>query len=594
MNPLFSILLIAPTASQEALALAARSVVQQTCEQWELIIATSHVQQAVITDWLNSEKDDRIRCVSLPGAPDFTTLANHAAEHAQAPLLGLLFAGDELSVDALSTVQHWLIQRGDADVVYSDEKIIDSKGYITHCFKPDYSPEFLGSMNYISHFLLFKKALFEKVGGLHPGFDGAETYDLTLRLTEQAQRVLHIPRVLYSWREQPHWLQSHSVQNTVSNSGIRALQAHYQRLAIPAQVHPGFTPYCFDSHIQVQGNPKVSIIIPFKDKPELLDQCINSIIQFSGYANWEVIGLSNNSTQPETHQAMARWQQTDSRVRFVEHNQPFNYSQLQNLGAELATGDYLLLLNNDIQFYTPNTLYMLLSYAQLPQVGAVGAKLLFPDNRIQHCGITLGIGGLAANCFCGLTNTVSVPLHRNQVPSNFIAVTGAMLMIEKRKYWAINGFDEQLVVEYNDVDFGVRLHQAGYRNVVLPQCVAYHHESATRGNPTSEQNIRNHNNDVARFIAKYASLLKGVDPFYNENFSKRTPFAPQSDAEMTFDPISMHHAFYNSSFDPWEGSQHRKKILSTKLPFKSKLSIFRIKDFASLKKTLHITIDSRS
>ena len=415
-----------------------------------------------------------------------------------------------------------------ADLIYSDEAVVsqDLKQLVEFHFKGGYGPDTLRGCNIITHLCAFSRPLLEAAGGAeNPQYDGAQDYDLILRLSEKAQRIEHIPRVLYFWR-------SHSgstaggmgAKPKAEAAGAAALNAHLQRVglsgtATPQQDHPG----SYRVQYNITDQPLVSVLIPSCDHTEDLDRCLASLYQQAGWDNLEVLVLDNNSTQPQTpayyQQAADRW----PGLQILHYEGSFNYSAINNWGAKHARGQHLLLLNNDVEILSPGFVSEMLSYSQRADVGAVGALLYYPDDTIQHAGLIVGLGGTAGVSHKGHPRGNGGDLFRLCTTQNVSAVTGAALMVKTSLYQQLSGLDEEnFGVAFNDVDFCLRLREQGLWNVFTPFATAYHFESKSRGYDTSGPNKQRFEKESAAFKGRWAGILRHGDPFYNPHFTLTT------------------------------------------------------------------------
>ena len=392
-------------------------------------------------------------------------------------------------------------------------------------FKPDYSPDTLRGCNYITHLCAFTAQLLRRAGGgENAQFDGAQDYDLILRLCEAAKGVCHIPKVLYYWRGHAQSTAGDiSAKPYALKAGAMAVAAHLQRLGLAGEVAsiPG-CPGAYRTRYAVVGEPRVSVLIPNKDHAEDLRRCLASIYKYGGWRNLEVIVVENNSTERTTFALYKAARASLPGLRVVQYQGPFNFSAINNTAARYATGQHLLLLNNDVVFTAPDSIREMLSYSQRPDVGAVGAKLLYPDGTVQHAGVIIGLGGSAGHSHKGHPGDSSGDMYRLATAQNFSAVTGACLMVKKSLYDALGGLDEaNFAVAYNDVDFCLRLRAQGYVNVMTPFAAGTHYESKSRGPDTAggERQAR-YEAERARFRQKYAPMLaEGGDPYYNPHFT---------------------------------------------------------------------------
>lgn len=426
------------------------------------------------------------------------------------------------------------------DMIYTDEDKVDmdGKNHFQPHFKPDINIDLLRSNNYITHFLLVKREIVERVGGIRSDYDGAQDYDFILRCVEQASAIAHIPRILYHWRCHSESTSENPFSKQYAvEAGKRAIADHLKRLGIKAEVTPRKDLGFYEVEYPPVGEPLISIIIPNKDETESLKKCLGSIEQ-SEYKNYEVIIVENNSCE-ETfsyYRKIAPAEREENGTRLLEGSFPggqrlavavwkegFNYSALNNFGVSFAKGEYLVLLNNDIELIGTNVLTIMLGTCQRKEVGIVGAKLFYPDNTVQHGGIVVGIGGnargIASNMFTGLPKDRGGYLHKASLQMDYSAVTAAFLMVKRNVYDEAGGFTEELAVAFNDVDFCLKVRKLGYLVVYNPHAKAYHYESKSRGAEDSPEKTARFQREIEYMRNHWIGILKGGDPYYNPNFS---------------------------------------------------------------------------
>ncbi|MBI1886455.1 MAG: glycosyltransferase [Chloroflexi bacterium] len=487
------------------------SVRGQAYDNWELCIADDCSTLPGVREVLKeyAAADSRIKVTYLPENRGIAGASSAALALASGEFVGLLDNDDELKPDALFEVVRLLNERPDLDFIYSDEDKKDADGRLVEpFFKPDWSPDLLMTVNYVTHFSVFRRELVEAVGGFRPGYDGSQDYDLVLRVTEKTDRIAHIVRPLYTWRKAPgSAAASVDAKGYAYEAARKALGDALCRRGLQGEVVDGPFKGWYRVRYEVQGNPKVSIIIPTKDRVDMLRRCIDGIEEKSTYHNYEIIIIDNNSEEPRSFQYFKKL-----RRRVVPYPHPFNFAEIVNFGARQAEGDYLLFLNNDTEVISPDWMEALLEQGQRPEVAAVGARLLYPDGRVQHEGIIIGLGGgSAGNVDHGGFFALGESIR------NCTAVTGACLLTRPDVFWELNGFDERLRVAFNDVDFCLRALEKGYRIVYTPYALLYHHESATRGRLHPDE-------DEKLFRSRWGRPGQYRDPFYNPNLDLRRPF----------------------------------------------------------------------
>lgn len=525
--PLISILVPLYNTPPDYLKACIESCVLQSYRKLEVVLAdaSAPVNKPDIRKMVQSFGDARIVYLDLERNYGISGNTNEALKASQGEWLILLDHDDVLQPNALYEVVK-AVNEQQADFIYSDEAVLSAnlRKLVQYHFKPDFSPDYLRGVNYITHLSAFSHTLLEAAGGgLRSRFDGAQDYDLILRLTENAKKVWHIPKVLYFWRggEGSTAAGISDTKPYAIEAGRKALEEHLEREKLEGTVtaqpeHPG----SYRVQYKVLSAPLVSVLIPNKDHMADLTRCLDSLYQKAGREHFEVLVIENNSTKPETFDAYQGLPQQYENLRVLTYKGGFNFSAICNFGAQQAKGSHLLLLNNDVEILSENFLTELLGYSQRPDVGAVGAKLLYPDNTIQHGGVIVGLGGSAGHSHKSHAATSGGDMYRLVTPQNYLAVTGACLMVKTKLYAAFCGLDDRSFgVAYNDVDFCLRMHEEGYRNVFTPFAVAYHYESKSRGYDTAGPNKARYEAEKKAFITRYASIMEKGDPFYNPHFT---------------------------------------------------------------------------
>ena len=503
-----------------------QSVRRQTYTNWQLVLVdasdAAHPAPGALAQKLAAQ-DGRILYQKIEnGGIAANTTAGFAA--ATGAYLALLDHDDVLYPNALfACVQ--TIQTTGADFVYSDEIVLsaDLKQLGGYHFKPDFAPDYLRGVNFITHLAVFSRPLLDAAGAYESSeYDGAQDHDLFLRLTEKARKIEHIKQVLYIWRGHAgSTAAGMEAKPYAVEAGVRAIDAQLARLGLPGKAMPvPGAPGAFQVRYELTGRPLVSVLIPNKDHTGDLDRCLTSLYQNAGYDNFEVLVIENNSTDPATEAYYQTLPERFARCRVVRYQGAFNFSAINNFGAQFAKGEHLLLLNNDIEILSGDFLRELLSYSQRPDVGAVGAKLYYPDDTIQHAGVLMGINGSAGHSHKSYPRTAVGDLYRLVTTQNYMAVTGACLMTKASLYHAAGGLDEeQFAVAYNDVDYCLKLWQQGLHNVYTPRAEAYHYESKSRGLDTLSENAQRYECEKANFYAKYKQYIDNYDPYYNPHFN---------------------------------------------------------------------------
>jgi GT2 family glycosyltransferase len=498
------------------------SILGQTYDNWELCLADGSTNDAVQQYLQENYRDTRIRYKRLEKNEGIAGNTNQALAMASGEFIMLTDHDDTLTVNALYEMVKALNEDPDTDIIYTDEDLVDAAGktYSSPRFKPDFNYEFLRSINYICHIFMVRKSIMEEVGGFRAEYDGAQDYDMILRCCEKTTRIRHIPMVLYHWRAHPDSTAGNPESKMYAvDASVRALKEHYHRLGIEAEVKPTDIFIMLHTIRKVSGCPKISIIIPNKDHIEDLDLCISSIRDRSSYSNYEIIVVENNSTDPETFAYYDRLTAEDARIQVVTWTQEFNYSKINNFGAQYATGDYYILLNNDIEVISPDWMEGMLGYCQEPGTGAVGAKLYYPDDTVQHCGIVIGVGGFGGHILTGSSSKDTGYFGKLKAVQEVSAVTAACMMVKREVFEQVGGFDEDFAVALNDVDLCMKIRDVGEKIILNPWVEMYHYESKSRGFEDTPEKIARFKKEIRRFRNKWKIELEKGDPYYNPNLT---------------------------------------------------------------------------
>ena len=520
-KPLISIVVPVYNTPQVFLRQMIESVQNQSYSEWELCIGNASPENKEMKKILEEYKNDaRIKEVEIPENKGISQNTNRAMEIASGELIGLLDHDDLLAPNALYEIAKAVNEHPDPEVIYTDEDKVttDLKEHFQPHLKPDFNLDLLRSNNYICHFFVASRDLIKRVGGFRPEFNGAQDYDLILRCTEQAKQIVHIPKILYHWRVH----KASTADNPASkmyafDAGKRAIEEHLVRCRTKGTVQHTKDLGFYRVKYEVCGEPLVSIIIPNKDQSEALKKCLDSIQEKTSYRNYEIIIVENNSEEPETFAFYKKI--AGEKIKVVTWEGEFNYSAINNFGVRHARGDYLLLLNNDVEIINGDWLTEMLSHCQRKEVGIVGAKLYYPDNTIQHAGIIIGIGGVAGSVFVGLPRAFSGYLHKASIQLDLSAVTAACMLVKRSVFEQVGGLEEKLKVAFNDVDFCLRVREKGYLVVYDPYAELYHYESKTRGAEDTKEKIRRFQTEIEYMRSHWIGLLKKGDPYYNCNLS---------------------------------------------------------------------------
>ena len=532
-RPVISIVVPVHDTRREWLDALVQSVRSQFYPHWQLVLVDDASTKAPTREALTAaEDDDRIRVIRRESGGGISMATNAGIAVADGDYIAFVDHDDLLEPDALLQVARAIEATG-ADIVYTDEDKIDAAGQQTYDphYKPAWSPDLLLSQNYISHLTVIRRELIGRVGGLNSEFDGSQDHDLMLRASEAANEIVHVPLSLYHWRAvEGSTAREFGEKSYPWEAGRRAVEQALVRRGIAGTAKRGERPGTYRVRRSVVGQPKISILIPFRDQPRLLGQCIRSILDKTDYGHYEIIGLDNQSESAATHELMRKLAARDPRVRFEHYDQPFNFSAINNFGAGLAEGEHLLLLNNDTEVIAPEWLGAMLAHSQREQVGAVGAKLLYPNDRIQHAGAILGIGGVAGHSHKFLDNNANGYFSRPHLTQNVSAVTGACLMVKKTLYEELGALEERyLSIAFNDIDFCVRLREKDLLNIYEPSAALYHHESISRGYEDSDDKRMRFSKEVRYMQFRHAETLSECDPYFSPNLAPHSEsFLPRS------------------------------------------------------------------
>ena len=530
--PKISILVPLWNTPQDFLQEMIGSVQKQTYGNWELCLADgSDNDHAYVGEYCRrlAETDGRIVYQKLQQNEGISGNTNQCYKLATGEFIGLFDHDDILHPCALYEYVK-VINEQDADFVYCDEatfKSPDIDKMITMHFKPDYAIDNLRANNYICHFSVFARNLLEGTELFRTQFDGSQDHDMILRLTDNARKVVHVPKLLYYWRAHAGSVAGNiEAKPYVVEAARGAVADHLRRHGFSHFTITSTRAFetIFKISYEIIGEPKISIVIPNKDHTEDLRRCIKSIVEKSTWENYEIIVVENNS---ETKEIFSYYEElkNNPQIKVVTYDGEFNYSRINNLGVSQATGDYVLLLNNDTQVITVNWMEELLMYAQRQDVGAVGGKLYYGDKTIQHAGVVIGLGAhrTAGHVHYRQKRENLGYMGRLCYAQNMTAVTGACLMVKKALYEEAGGLDESFAVSLNDVDFCLKLRSMGYLNVFTPFAELYHFESISRGLDDKGASAERYNDESARFRKKWEKELAAGDPYFNPNFSLDKP-----------------------------------------------------------------------
>ena len=522
-RPLISIAVPAYQTPVEFLKQMIESLISQTYPEWELCIANAspdnEEMQRVLADY--SAKDSRVRFCNLKENLGIAENTNRAFSMAKGEFMGLLDHDDLLAPNALYEIVQALQDHPQADALYTDEDKVTTEldEHFQPHLKPDFNLDLLRSNNYICHFFVVRRSIVEKAGGFRKEFDGAQDYDFIFRCTENAREVLHVTEILYHWRTH----KASTADNPASKmyafeAGKRAIEANLERTETKGVVSHTQDLGFYRVKYPVQGKPLVSVIIPNKDEKETLQTCMEMLNSNTSYQNFEIIIIENNSTTDEIFRYYKELSK-DPRIHLLRWGKEFNYSAINNFGVAHAKGEYLLFLNNDIKSINPDWMEELLGVCQRPEVGGVGAKLIYPDNTIQHAGCVVGMGGIAGHMFVDMPADRTGYLHKASLLQDMSAVTAACLMMKKEVFEEAGGFTEELAVAFNDVDLCLKVRKNNHLIVYDPYAKLYHMESKTRGAEDSKEKVRRFQTEIEYMRCHWLDILKNGDPYYNKNLS---------------------------------------------------------------------------
>ncbi|MBK1672477.1 hypothetical protein CKO35_04030 [Ectothiorhodospira shaposhnikovii] len=524
--PLLSVVMPVFNTDPALLRQTLDSLREQLYPHWELCVAddasTREGTREVLTEF--SQRDDRVRVIWRECNGHISAASNSALSLARGDYVVLMDHDDLLTEDALYWVARTIDERPGVGLIYSDEDKVDDRGHhYDPYFKPDWNPDLLGSQNYVNHLCVYRADLVRRVGGFREGFEGSQDYDLLLRVIENlsAESVVHIPRILYHWRAVAgsEALEA-GVKDYARDSARRALTEHLARRGVQGEVMeaeecPGMWRIRYALPDPV---PKVSVIVPTRNGLVLLTRCLETLLHRTDYPDMEILVVDNGSDDPAVLGYLSGLER-QGRIKVIRDDRPFNFSALNNRAAAEAHGEVLVLLNNDVEIIQPDWLREMVGHAMRPEIGAVGARLWYPDDTLQHGGVVLGIGGVAGHAFKGLPRGRTGYFGRTSLIQNYSAVTAACLAVRREVFMEVGGLDEQhLAVAFNDIDFCIKVRDRGYRNLWTPYAELYHHESATRGYEDTPEKQRRFAGEVRVMLDRWGQGLLH-DPAYNPNLS---------------------------------------------------------------------------
>ena len=522
-RPLISVVVPVYNVSERMLRECIMSVTSQTYDNWELCLADDASTMPEVKKCLKKfEGNDKIKIAYRETNGHISKCTNTAIEMANGEYIAFMDCDDVLAANALYEVVKLLNEDKTLDFIYSDEDKLSEDGRHRHQphFKPDWSPDTMMSLMYTCHLGVYRKKIGDELSWLRTGFEGAQDYDFTLRFTEKTDKIGHIPKILYHWRERKESTAVNpEAKDYIVEATRKTKEEALKRRGYDAELEWVDNIYQFRVNYKPKGNPKVSVIIPSKDNFEVYKRCIDTLTEKTLYKNYEIITVDNGSS--EENRRKYQHYIKEKGQKYIYKPMEFNFSKMCNLGAENSTGELILLLNDDMEIITGEWMERMAGHAQLPYIGAVGAKLLYPDSTlIQHTGVFSFDSG-PSHALCRYDDNIIFNFCRNKIEYNYSAVTAACLMVTRKKYFEVGGLDESFAVAYNDVKFCFDLLSKGYYNVVRTDAVLYHHESLSRGSDVLDK--AKYERLVMERHKLYQShpSLEGNDPFYNPNLTMR-------------------------------------------------------------------------
>ena len=525
-NPKISIVVPMYNTPEKYFKELLESITEQTYENWELCLADGSPKRAEYLEDLIQPLGDKIKYKLLSENKGISGNSNEALKLVTGDFIALLDHDDIIPKFALYEIVKTINENPDVDFIYTDEdKILEeNKKRISPHFKQDYALDTLRSYNYICHFSIFKKELMDKLGGFNSEFDGSQDYDLILRATEQAKQIVHIPKILYNWRISSTSVASGAAAKPYAyEAAKRAILASIERHGIQgAKVEDSRIIGLYKVTYPVKGEPKISIIIPNKDHKKDLKRCIKSILK-STYKNYEVIIVENNSKEKNIFKYYKKLEKNPN-IKIAKCEMSiFNYSKLNNYGASKASGEYFVFLNNDTKIITNNWLETIISNCQREEIGAIGAKLIYKNKRIQHAGVVLNLTGTAGHVNWNEKENNPGYFGRIMIQQNVSAVTGALLGVSKKVFEKVKGFDETFPISYNDVDFCLKIQDTGKLITYNPYIVAYHYESQSRGYEDTEEKQKRLKKEESKLKKKWKKYFDVTDKYYSPNLRTDVP-----------------------------------------------------------------------
>lgn len=522
-RPKVSIVTPVYNIDRDILKITVESVINQTYDNWELCLADGASSKPHVKEVLESysKKDKRIKIKLLAENKGISGNSNEAISMATGEFIALLDHDDALPPFALFEVARAINERPELDFIYSDRDMITMEGKRHNpYFKPDWSPDYLLSCNYLCHLNVFSRSIIEKTGGFREAFDGSQDYDIVLRVTELTDKIRHIPKILYHWRTMPgSAANSSDAKPYAYTAALKALQEALKRRGYEGTVEENsFTKGLYNVKLRVNSNPKVSIIIPSKDNSGILSKCISSILNKTTYKNYEIVLVDNQSNDDKTFEYYRQLKGVPQ-IKILEYGYSFNFSKINNFGVSKTDSEYIVFLNNDTELITGNWLELMLGFAQRKDIGAVGVKLLYPDETIQHAGLFIGVTGYLGRSHHKFPRNSFGHGGRIQATQNLSAVAAACMMMRRGVFEGVGGFDARFEVAHGDIDLCLKLREKDLLIVYLPFVELYHYESYTRGYEDTDEKKERFALENSLFIKQWGHILKNGDPYYNPNLT---------------------------------------------------------------------------
>ena len=520
LNPKISILVPMYNTPVNFFSELVQYMINQTYTNWELCLEDGSPEKNKKIEEI-CKKDNRIKYNYTGKNLGISGNTNEALKNATGDYIALLDHDDLLTANCLYEVVKAINEDPSIEFIYTDEDKItttDKPRFDPH-FKPDFAIDTLRSNNYICHFSVFRKDLMEKLGGERSKYDGAQDYDIIIRMAEIAQNIKHIPKILYHWRV--HELSTAKAGGDAKpyafEAGITVLQDHLERVGLEGEVSHGTTLGTYKIDYKVKGNPKVTILIPNCNEAKTLKTCIDSVLKLTTYKNYEIIVIENNSTEKSIFDYYKELEKEEKVKILYYPEKEFNYSKIINFGVKNTDGEYIVQLNNDTKLLTPDWLEKMVGMNQRDDVGAIGVKLYYPDGTIQHAGTIIGIYGVAGHVFKGLYKKVHGYFARDSHIQNLSAVTAACMMAKRSVYEEVGYMDEEFAVAFNDIDFCLKIIQSGKLIIYNPFVELTHYESKSRGYDDTPEKKKRFQKEIDLFYKKWGDYKKKGDPYYNIN-----------------------------------------------------------------------------